>query len=70
MVSTQDESMKKYFEEPIMTSREVAEYLKISAGAVRRWTRDGILKGHKLGGRGDWRYQKSSVVSFLLGSFN
>ena len=51
----------------VMTAGEVAAYLKVSAGAVRRWTRNNNLKGHRLGGKGDWRYFKSDVMSFLYG---
>ena len=54
----------------IMTADEVALLLKVSISAVRRWTRTGKLKGYKLGGRGDWRYLKASVIAFLLGSIN
>jgi len=34
---------------------------------VRRWTREGNLKGHRLGGKGDWRYVKKDVINFLYG---
>jgi excisionase family DNA binding protein len=51
----------------IMTATEVATLLKVSVSAVRRWTRTGALKGRKLGGKGDWRYLKTDVISFLLG---
>ena len=54
----------------IMTVDEVASLLKVSASAVRLWTRNGKLKGYKLGGTGDWRYLKNNVIVFLLGSKN
>ena len=54
----------------IMTAEEVASLLKVSVGAVRRWTRDGLLLGHKIGGRGDWRYLRDNVTSFLFGDSN
>jgi len=54
-------------EEQVMTSAEVAAYLKVSIAAVRRWTREGKLKGHKLGGTGDYRYFKKDVQDFLTG---
>lgn len=44
--------------ETVMTSVEVAKFLKVSTVAVRRWTREGALKGYRLGGTGDWRYLK------------
>ena len=51
----------------VMTASEVAGFLKVSIGAVRHWTRDGKLKGHRLGGMGDWRYLKNDVMSFFYG---
>jgi excisionase family DNA binding protein len=51
----------------IMTASEVAKFLKVSVSAVRRWTRNGQLIGYRLGGRGDWRYLKKDVMTFLLG---
>lgn len=53
--------------EIIMTSSEVASFLKVSVSAVRRWTRNGTLKGHRLGGKGDWRYFRKDVVAFIIG---
>jgi excisionase family DNA binding protein len=52
----------------IMTAAEVASLLKVSISVVRRWTREGRLKGYKLGGKGDWRYLKTGVITFLLGT--
>lgn len=52
----------------IMTADDVALLLKVSISAVRRWTREGKLKGYKLGGSGDWRYIKTNVLVFLLGT--
>ncbi len=52
-------------DEKVMTAEEVAAFLKISAATVRRWTRQGKLKGYKLGSGGDWRYIKKDVINFL-----
>jgi excisionase family DNA binding protein len=54
--------------ETIMTASEVASFLKVSVNAVRRWTRAGKLKGHRLGGQGDWRYLKNDVMLFFYGN--
>ena len=59
--------VKEHNEEVVMTASEVAEFLKVSIGAVRRWTRSGQLTGYRLGGRGDWRYLKKDVLIFLFG---
>ena len=50
----------------IMTAEEVAQFLKVSVGTIRRWTREGKLKGHKMGSTGDWRYLKKNVLDFLM----
>ena len=52
-------------DDTVMTAVEVADFLKVSVAAVRRWTRNGDLKGMKLGGSGDWRYFKRDVLDFL-----
>ncbi len=61
MVESVNINEKLHFED-VLTSEEVAKFLKVSVGAVRRWTRKGTLKGHGLGGKGDWRYLKKYVT--------
>ena len=51
----------------IMTATEVAIFLKVSINAVRRWSRNGKLKGYRLGGSGTWRYLRTDVLDFLYG---
>lgn len=52
----------------VMTSVDVAKFLHVHLGSIRRWSRSGALKGYRLGGRGDWRFMKSDVLDFLFGS--
>ena len=59
--------MNSFPNDEIMTANEVATFLKVSVSAIRRWTREGNLKGHRMGGKGDWRYLKQDVLAFLLG---
>ena len=54
-----------WYDDSIMTSGEVARFLKVHLGSVRRWTRSGELKGYRLGKRGDWRYLRKDVIAFL-----
>jgi excisionase family DNA binding protein len=49
----------------ILTCDEVAEYLRVHVGSVRRWSRSGKLTAFKVGGRGDWRYREQDVLAFL-----
>ena len=52
--------------EEFLTVSEVAEKLKISPYTVRRWLRDGKLKGKLMGGdRGGYRIPASEVVRFM-----
>jgi excisionase family DNA binding protein len=54
-------------EDTVMVSSEVATFLRVHLGSVRRWTRTGKLKGYRIGGRGDWRYRRKDVLDFLYG---
>jgi excisionase family DNA binding protein len=60
------ENRTEWDDDVIMTSSEVAKFLKVHLGSVRRWTRTGELKGYRLGERGDWRYLRKDVLDFLF----
>ena len=49
----------------IMTSSEVANFLKVHLGSVRQWSRSGKLKGYRLVDRGGWRYRSDDAIAFL-----
>jgi excisionase family DNA binding protein len=49
----------------VLTCNEVARMLKVNLGTVRRWSRQGKLKGYRLGGVGDWRFLRKDVLDFL-----
>ncbi len=51
----------------LMTGAEVADFLRVHIASVRRWARSGRLHGYRLGGRGDWRFRRQDVLSFLRG---
>lgn len=38
-------------EEVLLSREETKEYLSITFPTLRKWTKDGILKGYQLGGR-------------------
>ena len=69
---TQKSETKRRMEESeqVMTSTEVADFLRVNLSSVRRWSRDGKLKGYRLGGQGDWRYLKSDVLAFFYKNSN
>ncbi|HEY31703.1 MAG TPA: helix-turn-helix domain-containing protein [Dehalococcoidia bacterium] len=66
MVESGVEKQLDWNDDVIMTSSEVAKFLKVHLGSVRRWTRTGELKGYRLGERGDWRYIRGDVLNFLF----
>ena len=54
-----------YSSNEVLTSNEVADLLKVHLSSVRRWSRNGKLKGYRLGGEGDWRFLRQDVLAFL-----
>ena len=50
----------------LLTARQVAEFLQVHITTVRRWSRNGVLKSHQIGYRGDRRYSEADVLGFLV----
>jgi len=48
-----------------ITVEEVARRLQVHEETVRRWLRDGKLKGVRLGRRAGWRVEESEYRRFL-----
>ena len=51
--------------ETMLTIRQVADFLHISISTARRWSRSGMLRSYRIGSRGDRRYLRDDVLSFL-----
>lgn len=53
-------------DELFLTVKEVAERLRVNPYTVRRWLRDGKLRGRLMGGdRGGYRVAASELVRFM-----
>jgi excisionase family DNA binding protein len=52
-------------ESDLMTVAEVAAELRVDQETVRRWLRDGKLRGSNLKGAGGWRIRRAEVQRFL-----
>ena len=50
---------------PLLTVREVARLLNIHVNTVRRWGDQGILRAYRITSRGDRRFKREDIDSFL-----
>ena len=51
--------------DPMLTASDVAHLLSVHINTVRRWSNQGILKGYRVGSRGDRRFRREDITSFL-----
>ena len=49
----------------LLTTSDVARLLNIHINTVRRWSNEGRLRAYRLGSRGDRRFQREDIASFL-----
>ena len=52
-------------EKAMLTASELAQLLNVHINTVRRWDNRGILKAYRIGPRGDRRFNKEDIDSFL-----
>ena len=51
--------------EPMLTVREVARLLHIHTNTVRRWVDKGMIRAYRITRRGDRRFRREDIDSFL-----
>ena len=49
----------------MLAPSEVARLLNVHINTVRRWSNQGILMSYRIGSRGDRRFWREAVTSFL-----
>jgi excisionase family DNA binding protein len=49
----------------MLTVSDVARLLSVHINTVRRWSNQGILRVYRVGSRGDRRFQREDIASFL-----
>jgi excisionase family DNA binding protein len=54
----------------MFTTRELSRFLNVHINTVRRWSDHGILKSYRIGPRGDRRFSRDDVLSFLAETLN
>ena len=49
----------------VLTTGDVAERLSVPPNTVRYWADKGLLKSYRIGPRGDRRFQREDIESFI-----
>jgi excisionase family DNA binding protein len=49
----------------MLTVPQVAGYMQVHVETVRRWLREGQLRGVNLGGKGGWRIRRDELERFI-----
>jgi len=49
----------------ILTASEAAQLIGVHVNTVRRWNKKGALKGYRIGTRGDRRFRREEIDSFV-----
>lgn len=50
---------------PMLTVKEVSQILHVHSNTLRRWSDQGIIKSYRISSRGDRRFTREDVNSFL-----
>jgi len=54
-----------HLDERWFTVEQIAEAIQVTDQTVRRWLRDGTLRGTAFGGKAGWRVRESDFNAFL-----
>lgn len=49
----------------ILTVEQIGEYLQVHPETVRRWLREGKIKGMPLAGKSGWRVKREELERFM-----
>lgn len=53
----------------MLTTGDVAHVLNTHVNTVRRWSDRGLLKAYRIGPRGDRRFKRDDIDSFLVQNY-
>ena len=51
--------------EPMLTTSQVARLLNVHINTMRPWSNQGVLRTYRIGARGDRRFHREYIDSFL-----
>jgi len=51
--------------EKLLTITEVAKFLRVSSGTIRKWSSKGLFPVYRLGTRGDRRFKQEDIERFI-----
>lgn len=57
--------VNKWRDSEMLTTTEVAKLLRVHPNTVRQWANKRLLHAYRLGTRGDRRFKRQNVESFL-----
>jgi excisionase family DNA binding protein len=63
--SSRSSTERRLIDERLFTVGEIAAHLRVNEFTVRRWLREGRLRGFRLGGPSGWRIRASDLDSFI-----
>lgn len=50
---------------PLLTTKEAADFLRVSEASIRRWADAGKLKCYYVGDRGERRFTREDLLAYL-----
>lgn len=50
---------------PLLTTKEAAEFLRVSEASIRRWADAGTLRSYSVGDRGERRFMRDDLLAYL-----
>jgi len=54
----------------MLTTSDVAHLLNMHVNTVRRWSDQRLLKAYRIGPRGDRRFKRQDIDSFLMQNYH
>jgi len=60
-----NKKMQDTIDSQFFNVQKSALFLDVNPNTIRRWAQQGMLKGVKIGSRGDWRFTKDDLLQMI-----